>query len=293
MIESPRLDNRSFQDIVNEAKRLIPVHCPEWTDHNLSDPGVTLIELFAWMTDSIIYRINQVPERASAQLLKLIGVTPAPPRPATADLTFFLSAPAETPFVVPAGTEAATENTDQSDAIVFTTLGALTMPASAKPVRCESRTGDQVTDCSKLLRRPLRGDEPPVEIFQRIPAAGDALVLSFERDLSGLVLNLKLRCDSKRGTGIDPRNPPLKWEYLVEGKQEVTCYVYDDTTRGLNEAGDIRLMIPLQPRTENDTPANSQLRCVLQAPSGPATPRYDSSPAMRSITVEVIGGTTV
>ena len=62
----PRIDMRSFQDIVDEAKRLIPRYAPEWTDHNLSDPGVALIELFAWMTESIIYRLNQVPEIDSA-----------------------------------------------------------------------------------------------------------------------------------------------------------------------------------------------------------------------------------
>ena len=49
-LPAPDLDDRSFQDIVDEAKRLIPRYCPEWTNHNLSDPGVALIELFAWMS---------------------------------------------------------------------------------------------------------------------------------------------------------------------------------------------------------------------------------------------------
>ena len=57
----PNLDDRTFQDLVNEARSRIPLHCPEWSDHNLSDPGITLIELFAWMTELIIYRLNQVP----------------------------------------------------------------------------------------------------------------------------------------------------------------------------------------------------------------------------------------
>ena len=57
------LDDRRFQDIVDQAKRLIPQYCPEWTDHNVSDPGVALIELFAWMTDLLLYRVNQVPDK--------------------------------------------------------------------------------------------------------------------------------------------------------------------------------------------------------------------------------------
>jgi hypothetical protein len=45
------LDDRTFQDIVDEAKKRIAASCPDWTDHNVSDPGITLVELFAWMTD--------------------------------------------------------------------------------------------------------------------------------------------------------------------------------------------------------------------------------------------------
>ena len=37
----------AFQDLVDDAKRLVQQRCPEWTDHNVSDPGVTLIETFA------------------------------------------------------------------------------------------------------------------------------------------------------------------------------------------------------------------------------------------------------
>ena len=59
---APKLDDRHFQDIVDEAKKRIPHYCKDWTDHNVSDPGVTMIELFAWMTDILLYRLNQVPD---------------------------------------------------------------------------------------------------------------------------------------------------------------------------------------------------------------------------------------
>ena len=78
---TPMLDDRKFQDIVDQAKRLIPRYCPEWTDHNVSDPGVTLIELFAWMTDLLLYRVNQVPERKYIRFLEMIGAAPAPGPP--------------------------------------------------------------------------------------------------------------------------------------------------------------------------------------------------------------------
>ena len=66
----------------------IPRYTPEWTDWNESDPGVTLIELFAWLAESIGYRLNQAPERCLLTFLDVLGITPEPARPASTDLTF-------------------------------------------------------------------------------------------------------------------------------------------------------------------------------------------------------------
>ena len=51
--------------------------CPAWTDHNVSDPGVTLIETFAYMTDLLLYRLNRVPDRLYLKFLELIGLAAA------------------------------------------------------------------------------------------------------------------------------------------------------------------------------------------------------------------------
>ena len=75
------LDDRRFQELVSEARTRIALSCPEWTEHNVSDPGITLIELFAWMTDMLIYRLNRVPERARFLLLR---------RAAGSSVTFYL-----------------------------------------------------------------------------------------------------------------------------------------------------------------------------------------------------------
>jgi predicted phage baseplate assembly protein len=87
------LDDRRFQDIVDEAKRLIPRYCPEWTDHNVSDPGVALVELFAWMTEMVLYRVNQVPDRLYVKFLELVGVELFSSVPARAELLFRVTAP--------------------------------------------------------------------------------------------------------------------------------------------------------------------------------------------------------
>lgn len=73
-VPAPVLDNRSYQDLVDEALARIPIHNPEWTNFNRSDPGVTLIELFAFLTESILYRANQIPERNRRKFLALLGV---------------------------------------------------------------------------------------------------------------------------------------------------------------------------------------------------------------------------
>ena len=68
------LDDRRFQDLVSEARLRINRACPEWTEHNVSDPGITLIELFAWMTEMTIYRLNRVPDKLHVALMELLGI---------------------------------------------------------------------------------------------------------------------------------------------------------------------------------------------------------------------------
>ena len=117
---APDLDDRTFKDIVEEAKRLIPRYAPEWTDWNEHDPGITLIELFAWMTEIIVYRLNQVPDKNFIKFLQLIGIELLPAMPAVADLTFNLSAGTES-AVIPAGTPVGLEDDTGDEPIIFET----------------------------------------------------------------------------------------------------------------------------------------------------------------------------
>jgi hypothetical protein len=78
----PRLDDRSYEDLVAELVARIPAHTPEWTNPRLGDPGRTLIELFAWLGDALLYRANLVPERQRLVFLKLLGLPLKPAQPA-------------------------------------------------------------------------------------------------------------------------------------------------------------------------------------------------------------------
>lgn len=72
-IPLPNLDDRTYDDLVQEGLRLIPTYAPEWTNHNPSDPGITLIELFAYLTEMLNYRLNRVTDANKLAFLKLIN----------------------------------------------------------------------------------------------------------------------------------------------------------------------------------------------------------------------------
>ncbi|MEC5385344.1 putative baseplate assembly protein [Uliginosibacterium sp. H3] len=78
----PSLDDRRFDDLVEDLIARIPAHTPEWTNPRLGDPGRTLIELFAWMGDALLYRANLIPERQRLVFLKLLGMGLKPALPA-------------------------------------------------------------------------------------------------------------------------------------------------------------------------------------------------------------------
>src|ERR671915_117268 len=116
-LPAPDLDDRRFQDLVNDAKRMVMRRCPEWTDHNVSDPGVTLIETFAYMTDQLLYRVNRIPDRLYVKFLELIGVRLLPPTAARVPVTFTLSTAASAVFVIPRGTVVSTVRGEQDDPV--------------------------------------------------------------------------------------------------------------------------------------------------------------------------------
>lgn len=73
-LQIPNLDDRRYQELLDSALARIPVHTPEWTNFNRSDPGVTLIEVFAFLTESLLYRSNQIPERNRRKFLSLLNI---------------------------------------------------------------------------------------------------------------------------------------------------------------------------------------------------------------------------
>lgn len=84
----PKIDDRNYEQWLNEARARIPVHNPEWTNFNDSDPGITLLQLFAFMTESLLYRSNLIPTRNRIKFLRLLGVPLQPAAAAQGLVTF-------------------------------------------------------------------------------------------------------------------------------------------------------------------------------------------------------------
>ncbi|MEU6024102.1 putative baseplate assembly protein [Micromonospora sp. NPDC047134] len=117
----PHLDDRSFLDLVTEARERIQQSCPGWTDLSAHDPGIALLEAFAHLTEVMIYRLNQLPEKAYVAFLNLLGVTRHAPSAAWAQVRFTRTGSDETPLRIPAGTRVAAARSADPRPVVFVT----------------------------------------------------------------------------------------------------------------------------------------------------------------------------
>jgi len=280
----PNLDDRRFQDLVDDAKRLVQQKCPEWSDHNVSDPGVTLIELFAWMTDQLLYRLNRVPDRNYIKFLELIGVKLFPPAAARTPITFWLSSPRPDTVTIPTGTEVATPRTDTQEAIVFSTTEDLAIVACALDRVATRASSKTVKDHSDELA--IRSG---FFCFESPPKPGNELLIGLSKATPSNVVNLAFECRIE-GVGVDPNFPPLAWEAWT-GSGWAECEVDNDSTGGLNRDGSVLLHVPRGHTTSviNQISAGWLRARVTEAVEG--QPVYSASPEIMAASAYTIGGT--
>jgi predicted phage baseplate assembly protein len=284
-LPSPNLDDRRFQQFVDDAKRYIQQRAPEWTDHNVSDPGVTLVETVAHMADQIVYRLNRVPEKNHLAFLDLIGITLFPPSAARTEVTFWLSAPLDEAVRLPVGTEVATSRTESEEAVVFATERELNVVSCELSYLVVQQSGKAIVDRTSDL-----AEGKDLLCFAESPAPGDCMLLGLSVAVPhcAVALTIDSRVD---GVGVDPRQPPLVWEAWTEDGWTV-CEVDRDGTGGLNRPGEVVLHIP-GGHTLSRTGRREAgwLRCRVTDPL-PNQPFYTTSPTLRSAEAFTIGGTT-
>jgi hypothetical protein len=141
-VSAPQLEPRDYDGLLADVLARIPVHTPEWTNYNHADPGITLLELFAFMHESIAYRANLVPERNRERFLKLLGV---PRRPSA-------GARGVVQLLMPRGGEP----------VVLAT--GLEVRAGQVPFRLETGLDVLPVEGVALVKRPL-ADPPPQRLL--------------------------------------------------------------------------------------------------------------------------------
>jgi predicted phage baseplate assembly protein len=286
-LQTPNLDDRKFEDIVAEARSKIPLYCPEWTNHNLSDPGITLIELFAWMVDMLLYRVNQVPEKNYIKFMDLLGVRLQPPKPAQAEVTFRLSGPQRLKITIPGGTAVATVRTETQEAVSFTTNEDL---AIIVPDLTHIWTTRDCIGFSDVMPSLKKGDKT-VAVFSPVPEENNAIYFGFANNLRAQTLMLSIDSNIE-GIGVDPDEPPLAWEYWSDSEEKWHLLRLEkDSTGGLNVPGSVILYVPFDTSLkEINGQQASWVRCRATRPL-PGQRPYNSSPAIHSVEAACVGGT--
>ncbi len=183
----------------------ILTYCPEWTNHNVSDPGVALIELFAWMSEYMLYRLNQVPDAFYTRMLNLLGEDVLPASAAQTDITFWLLDDAMVSIPPEQKSQRSAKPTIQS----FSRRPSHSMRLRHNSLPCRQQA--LVVNSCHLMR--ISG-----ETHTGLPVVdpGAALYLGFDRSLTGTVLDLRFGV-ANQGIGVDPTRPPVRWQiYTAE-----------------------------------------------------------------------------
>jgi hypothetical protein len=249
--DPPNLVDQDYADILAALQQRIPGYAPEWTDWNQSDIGMTLLQLFAWIGESVGYRLNQVPAASYQKFVELIGLTPQPALPSLVYLNFTATSASTTdPITVPQGSAVSATGADGS------------------PVYFETDVGLGVTryplDAVQLFDGTTHGVTGQFLPFGASPSLGNAVYLGFgpanpaitePAFPSEIALHVVVPAassgpvQSAQVTAQPVPSPPVTvaWEYLAAVEPEQTwnqLSLYSDTSVAFSREGDILLEGP-------------------------------------------------
>lgn len=308
-IPLPKLDNQDFDQLVNVGRSLIPRYAPAWTDHNVHDPGITLMELFAWLIEMDSYRLGRISKPTYRTFLRLVGIEPKPLHPAEVMLVLSMKTSGQS-MILPAGLQV---GDGQASVIFQTTEGITISPASLRTVL--GGPEELLVDCSKENE-----DKKPYYPFGSVPGPDHALYLEFDRkfDVSKKI-NLYIWAGSAEEDGkvrerliseqeatvlealedielgITRRVPDWRehysartvWEYYAVSGGWLPLAGVVDETRGLTLSGPVSFIAPTdhQPGGIINGTSNGEyfIRCRLKSGT------YELSPQISHIALNVVG----
>ncbi|MGH9245616.1 MAG: putative baseplate assembly protein [Acidimicrobiales bacterium] len=212
----PNLDDRTFGQLVEEARQRIATSCPEWSDLSVHDPGVTLLEAFAFLTETMLYRLNRLPEKAYIAFLNLIGVRLQPPAAASAGLEFSRLRAGGGAVTIPAGTRVTVVGAAGGAAPVFLTAERAVLAEDEDTVRvvahhCESVEGEELGLGTGLpglalqvARPPIAVTSEPVDVLLGVEArAGEVTEGAVAREFGGKTFEIWEPVPAFAGFGAD------------------------------------------------------------------------------------------
>lgn len=323
-LDVPRLDDRDFETILEDARKRIPVYAPEWTDHNVHDPGITFAELFAWLAETYGYQLDQVTDTHRRKFLDLLGTQPLPPQPASGLLQVTEVADESLDgYHLPAGTPVLADDDGSTRSFRITretTLTTATLGRIVSDTR-DGRTDDTLANRTAGLSYPAFGAEADAESALYLGFVGDPF-----KDATSLSVFVSLAEDALVEGGPHDDEPfvestddepgafdpsvEVRWEYCVNAEYG-TWYdpdvwapvpVYRDETNAFYRSGAVVLEKP--PGTD-DAPAwvgeegtvggpgrildvdepYRWLRCVVR------TAGHEIPPVVEAIRLNVVGVT--
>lgn len=273
----PNLDDKTFEQIVDEARLIIPSTSPEWTDHNVHDPGITFTELFAWLAEIAHYRLNRTSAASYERFFSLMGVTPLPARAAEVSVAFEFN-PLPVGLLVPANWK-------------MTAIGIETVPFQTlrDQYLTKAKVNRVVTVAGGLEIVQTTAEKNEVghyEAFGQSPAIGDFLRLEFDDwfDEPQGQLEVTLFEDDlparkplpAKAAAFEP-SATIRWEFRSDAagasEEEWTeLDVLHDETLSLSRSGYLIFRSPAGANAAN----HKQLRAVLSAGQFEIPPRIVS-----------------
>lgn len=288
-LPKPTLDNRSWEQLVAEGRNLVPRLAPAWTDHNASDPGITLVELFAWLTEQNVYRFDRLSDEAVRRFARLAGAEPLPPQVA-ATVVGVVNANA-------AGIQlpARLQLHGASGALFETTQAVHASPARLVATGWAPRAGDFVESTAADA-----AFEPYPPLGPRPRAwTGHAFYLGFDRALDAAGATLSLHAWTERWLDDIATRAALiaevadwhlhyrartVWEFHAGGGAWQPLQQVADETRALSLSGFVRFAAPVghQAGGVAHGPALFFVRCRL------AGGGYECAPQLRHVAFNAV-----
>lgn len=249
-LEIPNLDDRTWVDLVEEARSLIPRVAPLWTDHNAHDPGITFIELFAWLAEMQLYQLNRVSQRHREVFGELVGVKRRLRKPAQVDV--WVEGKLNTGMFLPGGTQLSPL---EGQEIIFETQKDIFLSQSQLQ-RVITVAGTDRIDQTKANEKlgiaflafgenALRDAELRLGFDAFHPLNEPTLRLTasvFTDDLAG---PCSANAPAEQTEDRQPIGPfvDLVWEYLTAGNRW-SPLEFKDETGALTRSGAITLAVP-------------------------------------------------